>query len=612
VIGVFGFVGIGADSSRVSLEAMAGGAPCDVDCGPAHAIGATRSATPATLLARDGLVVALHGHPFWENERGRTTTLSAVAARLLDAYRSEGKQVLQRLHGDYGVALLQPESGHALLAVDRMSIRNLVYTATPRGGLAFGPTCDALARCPGLTLDVDPQGIFNYLYFHAIPGPATAFRGVRRVPPGHAVDFTDGRTTVIRHWRPRFVENSRRDFDPLKREFRAAMEDGVRASLDGDRCGAFLSGGTDSSTIAGMLGKVSGAPAATFSIGFHAPGYDEMVYARTAARHFGTRQHEYYVTADDVVDAIPRIAATYDQPFGNASAIPTYYCAKLASTSGITRMLGGDGGDELYGGNARYARQAQFARYESIPRPLRHWLVEPLARSLPLTARVALLRKARSYVAQASQPMPDRYESYNLLERLGLDNVCAPEFLASVDPGAPRARLREVWADVDAESLINRMLALDFQFTLADNDLPKVTRMCELAGVDVTFPMLHDPVIDFSLALPPDHKLRGATLRWFFKEALKDFLPPEIIAKQKHGFGLPVGVWLQEHRALHELAGDSLTGLARRGIVRREFLRRLVDEQLREHGAYYGTMVWILMMLELWFKAREGAGSGPA
>lgn len=611
MIGVLGFVGIGTGSSRASLEAMVGGAPCDIDYGPAHAIGATRTATPATLLARDGLVVAVHGHPFWEDGRGRTTPLPAVAARLLDAYRIEGNQVLQRLHGDYALALLQPAAGRALLAVDRMSVRNLVYTMI-RGGLAFAPTCDTLARCPGLTLDVDPQGIFNYLYFHAIPGPGTAFRGVLRIPPGHAVDFTDGRAKLLRHWRPRFVEDSPREFDPLKREFRTAIEDGVRTSLDGRRCGAFLSGGTDSSTIAGLLGKVAGAPAPTFSIGFHAAGYDEMGYARAAARHFGTAQHEYYVSPDDVVSAIPRIAAAYDQPFGNASAIPTYYCAKLAFASGISRLLGGDGGDELYGGNARYARQAQFARYESIPLPVRRWLIQPLARSLPFTARVALLRKARSYVAQASQPMPDRYESYNLLERLGLRNVCTPEFLASVDPGAPRARLREVWADADARSLINRMLALDFQFTLADNDLPKVTRMCELAGVDVAFPMLHDPVIDFSLGLPPDHKLRGATLRWFFKEALKDFLPPEIIAKQKHGFGLPVGVWLQEHRALHELAGDSLTGLARRGIVRREFLRRLFDEQLREHAAYYGTMVWVLMMLELWFSARQRDSTGPA
>jgi asparagine synthase (glutamine-hydrolysing) len=379
----------------------------------------------------------------------------------------------------------------------------------------------------------------------------------------------------------------------------------------GERCGTFLSGGTDSSTITGLLGATSGAPAQTFSIGFDAEGYDEMVYARIAARHFGAAQHEYYVTPGDVVDAIPRIADTYDQPFGNASAVPTYYCAKLAHDSGMSRMLGGDGGDELYGGNARYAKQRQFAFYERIPPFLRHGLIEPVANRLPLTGQVALLRKARSYVAQASMPMPERYDSYNLLERLGAANVLTADFLAGIDTAAPARRLREIYGASDAQSLINRMLALDFQITLADNDLPKVTRMCELAKIDVAFPMLHDDVIDFSLRLPPGEKLRGNRLRHFFKEALKDFLPPEVIAKQKHGFGLPVGVWLQGREGLRTLAGDTLATLRGRQIVRADFIDRLLDEHLATHAGYYGTMVWILMMLELWFQRHLASHSQP-
>jgi len=155
------------------------------------------------------------------------------------------------------------------------------------------------------------------------------------------------------------------------------------------------------------------------------------------------------------------------------------------------------------------------------------------------------------------------------------------------------------------------MLALDFQITLADNDLPKVTRMCELAKIDVAFPMLHDDVIDFSLRLPPGEKLRGNRLRHFFKGALKDFLPPEVIAKQKHGFGLPVGVWLQGREGLRTLAGDTLATLRGRQIVRADFIDRLLDEHLATHAGYYGTMVWILMMLELWFQRHLASPSQP-
>jgi asparagine synthase (glutamine-hydrolysing) len=145
--------------------------------------------------------------------------------------------------------------------------------------------------------------------------------------------------------------------------------------------------------------------------------------------------------------------------------------------------------------------------------------------------------------------------------------------------------------------------------TLTDNDLPKVTRMCELARVDVAFPMLHDDVIDFSLILPPEQKVRGTRLRYFFKEALKDFLPPAIISKRKHGFGLPFGVWLKNTPSLRALAGDTLATLRGRQIIRPDFIDSLLNEHLEVHAGYYGAMVWVLIMLELWFQQHASTPS---
>ncbi len=435
-----------------------------------------------------------------------------------------------------------------------------------------------------------------------VPGPHTMFENLCRVEPGQFLLFDGERTTARRYWQISFDEDATARFDVVKQRFRDALRTGVAAfALPGD-CGTFLSGGTDSSTVSGLVGEITGKPAQTFSIGFDAAGYDEMEYARIAARHFRTQHNEYYVTPADTLVAVSIVADAYDEPFGNASAVPTFYCAKQARAAGIRRMLAGDGGDELFGGNARYALQYQLSLYQHVPRVVRQALIEPLLLRLPRDMRVTLLRRARSYVEQARKPMPTRYETYNLLHRLGADNLFEPDFIASIDREEPAALIDAVHRAAGARSLINQMLAIDVKFTLADNDLPKVTRMCDAAGVDVAFPLLHEAVVDFSRTLPSDMKLRGTALRYFFKEALHGFLPIEIINKSKHGFGLPAGQWIRDHAPLHEVAADAMSDLRKRRIFKPAILDALTQSWLHEHAAYYGTLVWVLMMLELWFR----------
>jgi asparagine synthase (glutamine-hydrolysing) len=332
-----------------------------------------------------------------------------------------------------------------------------------------------------------------------------------------------------------------------------------------------------------------------------------MAYARIAARHFATEHHEHYLTPDELVRSIPDVAARYDQPFGNSSVLPTYCCARMARSSGVTKLLAGDGGDELFGGNTRYAKQKIFAAYAAVPGPLRRGVVEPLLLGVPGVERLPLVRKLASYVRQARTPMPERMEAYNLLARLGVAEVLEPGFLASVDTEAPARAQRDTYAACAGTSLVDRMLEYDWKYTLADNDLPKVCGAAALAGVRVGFPFLADEIVDFSVGLPASFKVKGLRLRYFFKEALRGFLPDATLAKEKHGFGLPFGVWLTRHEGLRSFAGASLARLATRGIVRPSFLEALVARKLAEHPAFYGEMVWILMMLEQWFAARTRA-----
>lgn len=505
-----------------------------------------------------------------------------------------------RAEGPFAVAVNLGD-GRVFLAVDRFAEQTLCYRVDG-GCLRVAGRADALGGA-GDALDL--QALFDYLYFHVIPSPRSVFAAVRRLPAGHFGIFQQGRLTVAPYWTPAFAPAARASFPELRDEFRELLRQAVRRSIDpGGPPACFLSGGTDSSTVAGVLAEVTGRPPATYSIGFEAQGYDEMSYARLAARRFQTDHHEYYVTPDDLVRHVPEVAAWHDQPFGNSSALPAYCCARIARGDGVQRLLAGDGGDELFGGNARYALQRVFGVYGRLPGLLRSGVLEPFFGTAAV-GRMPLLKYGSGYIRQARTPMPDRLQAHNLLLRLGIDDVLTPAFLAGVDVGAPLSLQREVWRQSAAEAELDRTLAYDWRFTLAESDLPKVRGATQMAGLDVAFPLLDRALLDFSLKLPTSYKLKGLKLRWFFKEALRGFLPDEILTKKKHGFGLPFGVWACRHDGLRALSSDALRSIADRGIVRRDFVERLLGTLLPAHPGYYGEMVWILMMLEHWLRAHQ-------
>jgi asparagine synthase (glutamine-hydrolysing) len=562
------------------------------------------------IYQHNNLLVAISGQAKFRDHRlAQKSQAEGLAKTLAEEWRTNGPTAFAHLSGAFSLCILDDATGEAVLAIDRMGSHPLAYQITAEA-LVFATSADALIQHPLTPAHIDPQGIYNYVYFHMVPSPGTIYKAQRRLLPGEYLTFKKGKAETRKYWHMNFQENEKGDFEELKQQFLQVLRTSVAESTGGQQVGAFLSGGTDSSTIAGILGQVSAEPARTYSIGFAAEGYDETEFARIAARHFSTNHHEYYVTPDDVVNAIPQIAAVFDQPFGNASAVPAFYCARMAKADGLDRILGGDGGDELFGGNERYAKQHIFSLYEQIPSVLRDGLLKPAVFGMPGGGNIGLVRKARSYIEQASVPMPARLETYNLLERYGHEHVFTAAFMEHADAEHPSRLLTETYGRTEAQSLINRMLALDWKFTLADNDLPKVVKACELAGIEVAFPFLNDEMVAFSGRLAPQLKLKGTTLRYFFKEALRGtLLPNEIINKKKHGFGLPFGVWLKDHKPLRDLAADSLTDLKSRKIVRPQFIDELLAQRLGEHAGYHGTMVWVLMMLEQWNHSRNKQSS---
>jgi asparagine synthase (glutamine-hydrolysing) len=437
------------------------------------------------LRARGGTVIACSGEIYWtDRELGELAGALGPAEALAAGYSRNGVGVLRHAHGAFAVVVFDPATHSAFAAIDRMGIRSMCYSANDEQ-IVGGGEAQQVAAHPSIGANIDPQGIYDYLFCHVVPAPRTIYRGVSKLLPAQCLLWRDGKLETGFSWELRYAPRARPTRD-LEARFLELVERSVaHATMGCDRVAAFLSGGTDSSTVTGMLGKVRGAPPEAYSIGFKAEGFDEMEYARIAARHFGACHHPYYVTPTDVRDMIPRVAAAYDEPFGNASALPAYFCARRARDDGVERMLAGDGGDELFGGNARYAKQKVFEAYWRIPAPLRQRVIEPSLLAVASDTKIAPLRKLANYVRQARVPLPDRLETYNFLVREAPSALFTPEFLAVIDPDAPAAASREIYGRTASAAAVDRMMHLDLKLTLADNDLRKVNRMSELAGVQV-------------------------------------------------------------------------------------------------------------------------------
>lgn len=608
---LLGWIGIPApaDERKTILTRMAG-RPARSDDGTLRVVCQSDDFLLATTgktkaFNDEALAVALVGDVRWDAESAPAGIAQerGMAQAIADGYRESGFRVLETLKGPFAVTVLDKRTGQGLFAVDRMGINSVAY-ATVGKGVVFGSTVNGVAAHPRVNTEVDGQSIFDYVYFHMIPSPETIYKGVAKLPPAHYVIRKPSGTHTGSYWCPDFSETSNASTAEQAEQLTHLLEQAVVHCEPDHRTGAFLSGGLDSSTVTGFLSKVC-PPARTYSIGFSANGYDETHYARIAAKHFGAEPHEYYVSPQDVAEILANIAQAYDEPFGNSSVIPTYYCAKLAAEDGIRKLLAGDGGDELFAGNERYGTQKLFEIYARVPRPLRESVVEPLVFGFPGGERNFLVRKARRYIEQAKIPLPDRLQSYNILQTTPLDEIFEPDFLQSIDAEHPLHVQRQRYEAPAPASVLDRLLFLDWKQTLADNDLRKVNHMCDLADIEVRYPMLDDDLVEFSAQVPAPVKLKGFRLRHFYRRALRGFLPSAVLEKEKHGFGLPFGVWLRTSPVLQEIARDSIQGLKTRQFLRADHLDRLLRAHSEDHAAFYGESIWVLMMLELWLRAHS-------
>jgi len=443
------------------------------------------------------------------------------------------------------------------------------------------------------------------LNFSANLGPETVFAGISRIQPGHLLIATQGQTRLRKYWDMRYGAVTDTNEDRLSRKLESVVEQSVALHCKDDEfasMGAFLSGGTDSSTVVGMMNRLGKGKVKAFSIGFQEQSFNELEYANIAARKFQAEHHTYLVSPDDCFEALPLMVRSFDEPFGNSSAIPTYFCAKVAAETGVKALLAGDGGDELFGGNERYRDDQIFQMYHSVPRIFRKGLIEPLLAVVPIKGGV--FRRGRGYVRRANMPGIERMMSFQFMVTHRAHEIFEDQFVEALGGYSVMEVPSRYYAEAPARDHLDRILYADVKITLGDSDLPKVTCMAELAGVQTRYPFLDRTVAEFSGCIPANLKVKRLQKRYLFKKAFQKLLPPEIIAKKKHGFGIPVAPWLKSDRRLREWSRDVL--LSRRFFERGYFRQSFIEDLLRKHetddSTYYGDALWCFFVLELWHR----------
>ena len=565
----------------------------------------------------DGLRAVLIGYPRWSDpaldalarERGH-------ASALLEAYRRHDRDLLDRLFGHFAFAVLDPKRDRLLCAIDRFGVYRLCYANPRPGDLVFATSADAVRAYPGISATISPQTLYQYLYFiDRVAAPGTIYEEQSKLRPGEALLFENGALRCWRYWQMDYRHPSGAERAEQHRALRDRLEQAVARALEGetaDKTASFLSGGLDSSTVAGFLAKANAGRGRCVTIAFQHDAFDETPYAKIAAQHFGLKHEVFMVGPQEVLAVLTRLSRFFDEPYSNSSVVPCYYCALASREAGDDVILAGDGGDEIFGGNTRYLKDDVFDLYSKLPALLRHGLLEPLLAHLPGRERLSLLRRANNYIALAKRSVADRMNSHNAFAFTPAERVFSAEAFDGMDPDGPRRFADAIYEAAAGEAKIQKMMHFDLQVTLADSDLRKVLTSCTLAGMRVRFPMLDDDLAAFSTTLPAALLTEGGKIRHFYKQALAGFLPQAILDKPKQGFGLPMFHYIADTPELAAFFCDALSDLKRRFFFDSGFLDRMIADVHRGEPGTHAGIVWDLAVLETWMASRDIAADGKA
>jgi len=566
-----------------------------------------RHAAVAPLSNEDGTIwVTFNGeiYNFRElrshlEEKGHTFRTNTDTEVIVHLYEEYGTDAVTHMDGMFAFAIWDAPRKRLVAARDRLGKKPFYYARTGDAFL-FGSEIKAIMATGEVSSTPNWNAIDQYLTYQYVPSPLTAFEGIEKLPAGHLLvcNAATRNVRVERYWEPVARPVTTMTEEEICHEIVERLRKSVRMRLMSDvPLGAFLSGGVDSASVVALMAQESGERIKTFCIGFEDDSFDERPYARLTAERYGTEHHEF-VVQPEAADVLPLLVHHYNEPFADASAIPTYYISKTTREH-VTVALSGDGGDENFAGYDTYALALAWSRFDKIPSSLRRAAFVPAARAIEAMPYWNGGSRAARALLMAGTNTPERFRSFTtILKPMEKKAAYTEKFLDLIGTGT-RQPVELQWSpDMDA---LDWMMRHDQHFYLPDCLMPKVDVASMANSLEVRSPLLDHHFVEFTATIPSHLKRDANGGKRIFKRAVKALVPDAVLNKRKTGFAVPLARWFRGE--LQPLLRETLldeTAL-RRGLFHQQFIRRMIEEHAASKRDW-STRLWALLFLELWFR----------
>lgn len=564
--------------------------------------------SPQPMVSPDGrLILVFNGEIYNFRELRRELQSSGAVFRtdgdsevILAAWQKWGADCVSHLHGMFAFAIYDQADRTLFLARDRFGVKPLFLAPLSDGSLAFASELKALIAHPLLRREVDPLAIEDYLTWGYVPDTRSILKGVSKLPAGHSLLLQCGKPMPAprQWWDISFAERRKGKVADLEAELLHHLREAVTSRMVSDvPLGAFLSGGVDSSSVVALMAEASSSPVKTCSIGFDVAALDESAYAAQVAERFQTDHRARLVSPDDF-EAVDSLAAMFDEPFADASALPTWRVCQLARES-VTVALSGDGADEAFAGYRRHMFQHGEDRLRSVlPASLRGPVFGTLGAIYPKADWAPRPLRAKSTLLSLAGDSAQGYaRSLGVTPPEVRDALYSPDFLRLRGQYRAESLVTDVMKNAPARSGLDRAQYADLKVWLPGDILTKVDRASMAVGLEAREPLLDHRLIEFAATLPESVRLRGKQGKWLMKRAMRRYLPDNILFRQKQGFVTPIADWFRGPLAgAARDIGTSAT-LGRTGWFDAQKLTSLAESH-QAGTSDNSRILWQLLMLE--------------